>query len=396
MGDRRSVLISGAGIAGAALAYWLDRFGFDVTVLERAEALRDYGQNVDVRGAGREVVRRMGLERAVARAGTGEVGTRFVDERGGTVAEFPVGTGDSDGATAELEILRGQLVRLLVTDATDYMFGDQIADLSQGPDKVSVSFERAQRRDFDFVVIAEGISSRTRRAVFRDQVRVRDLGQYMAFGTIPRSADDDRWWRWCSPGRGRAVMLRPDNVGTTRAVLAFLSPPRGYEELSRAKQVDVLRSTFADAGWQTPRILDAFAAETSELYMQRTAQVHVSKWSSGRVVLVGDAAYCASPISGMGTSLSLAGAYVLAGELAKHGDHRSAFAAYESLLRPYVDKAQQLPPGAPRVANPMTDLGVQALRTFLRLASSRPVRAFGSKLFTPPADAFSVPDYAFA
>lgn len=112
MNDRRSILISGAGIAGVALAYWLERFGMSATVLERAESLRASGQNVDVRGAGRQVVRRMGLEERIARAGTGEVGTRFVDQQGRTIAEFPAGSGDSDGATAELEILRARPCRM--------------------------------------------------------------------------------------------------------------------------------------------------------------------------------------------------------------------------------------------------------------------------------------------
>jgi 2-polyprenyl-6-methoxyphenol hydroxylase-like FAD-dependent oxidoreductase len=393
MRERGSVLISGAGIAGAALAYWLNRYGFAVTVLERADSLRASGQNVDVRGAGREVVRRMGLEAQVARAGTGEVGTRFVDQQDGTVAEFPAGTGDSDGATAELEILRGQLVRLLVGDSDDYVFGDQIVGLQQDDAAVTVTFAHAPPKQFDFVVVAEGIASRTRRLVFGDTVRVHDLGQYTAFGTIPRTREDDDWWRWCSPGRGRAMMLRPDNEGTTRAMLAFLSAPRGYEDLDRTQQIEVLREHFSDAGWHAQRILAAFESEASELYMQRTAQVHAARWSEGRVVLVGDAAYCASPISGMGTSLALTGAYVLAGELATHADHRRALASYETLLRPYVEKAQKLPPGAPRIANPMSDLGVHALRACLRLAASKPLRAVGSKLFTPPADAFSVPSY---
>ena len=126
MSNHGSILISGAGIAGTALAYWLNRHRFTVTVLEREDALRDTGQNVDVRGAGCQVVRRMGLEDQVAHAGTGEFGTRFVDQRGRTVAEFPAGTGESDGATAELEILRGELIRLLAADSSDYGFGDSI------------------------------------------------------------------------------------------------------------------------------------------------------------------------------------------------------------------------------------------------------------------------------
>jgi 2-polyprenyl-6-methoxyphenol hydroxylase-like FAD-dependent oxidoreductase len=392
-----SVLISGAGIAGPALAYWLRRWGWEPTVLERATELRATGQNVDVRGAGREVTRRMGIEQRIAEHNTGEVGTRFVNDRGRTVAEFPAGTGDSDGPTAELEILRGELARLLVElpgDDVEYLYGDQINAVRQYDDEVAFSFARAPRRRFDLLVIAEGIRSRTRQIVFGDGPQIRDLGQYTAFGTIPRAGDDDGWWRWHSAVRGRAVMLRPDNLGTTRASLAFMSPPRGYEDLEPAGQLDVLRETFADVEWQAPRILDALTADSSDFYLDRVAQVRAPEWSRGRVVLLGDAAYCASPISGMGTSLSLTGAYVLAGELATHSDHRRALASYEALLRPYVDKAQKLPPGAPAIANPMSRLGVRTLRTGLRLAASRPARAIGSRLFTPPADEITLPAYA--
>jgi 2-polyprenyl-6-methoxyphenol hydroxylase-like FAD-dependent oxidoreductase len=396
MTDHGSILISGAGITGPALAYWLHRYGWRTTVLERAAGLRASGQNIDVRGAGRQVARLMGLEDAIARAGTGELGTRFVDRAGRTVAEFPAGTGDSDGATAELEILRGELVRLLVektTGATEYVYDDQITAVHEDDHGVTVSFARAPARRFDLVLVAEGMRSRTRRLIFGDTVRLRDLGQYTGYGTIPRTPDDDRWWRWCIAGRGRAVMLRPDNLGTTRASLSFLAPPSGYEDLGPADQIEVLRDAFAGAGWQSRRVLDAFAADHGDFYLQRTAQVHAESWSRGRVALVGDAAYCASPISGMGTSLSLTGAYVLAGEIATRGDHREAFRSYEALLRPYVATAQKLPPGAPRIANPMTGPGAAVLRTALRVAGSGPARRLAERFFTPPADEFTVPRY---
>ncbi|MFI5937619.1 FAD-dependent monooxygenase [Actinoplanes sp. NPDC051494] len=388
------VLISGAGIAGPAAAYWLHRYGGDVTVVESAPALRASGQNVDVRGAGRQVTRHMGIEHQIAAASTGEVGTRFVDTHGRTVAEFPAGTTDSGGATAELEIVRGQLARILVDlpgDAVTYRYGDRIENLTQDDDGVTATFRHAPPERYDIVILAEGINSRTRGTVFGDQVRIRDLGQYNAYGTIARTPGDDRWWRWYPAGRGRAVTLRPDNVGTTRATLSFLSPPRGYERLDPAGQLAVLRERFAGAGWQAQRVLDGL---TGDLYLERAAQIHCPSWSRGRVVLLGDAACCASPISGMGTSLALTGAYVLAGELAIHDDHRRALTSYETLLRPYVRKAQQLPPGAPRIANPRSALGVRALRTALRLAASRPARRLGDRLFTPPADAITLPEYA--
>jgi 2-polyprenyl-6-methoxyphenol hydroxylase-like FAD-dependent oxidoreductase len=397
MQTRGAVLVSGAGVAGTTVAHWLHHHGWDVTVVERAPSLRATGQNIDVRGAGREVIRRMGVEERIARSGTGEVGTRFVDRSGRAVAEFPAGSGDTAGATAEVEILRGQLVATLdelVEGRVEHVYGDSVTEVSQDDTGVDVTFEHAPPRRFDLLVVAEGIRSRTRELVFGAEARIRDLGQYVAYGAIPRTADDDDWWRWMVAGRGRAVMLRPDNVGTTRASLAFLGPLEGLERLEPARQIDRLREVFADIVWQAPRILDALAADHSDFYLDRVAQVYAPAWSRGRIALVGDAAYCASPISGMGTSLALTGAYVLAGELSARPAHGAALSSYEALMRPYVKKAQQLPPGAPRIANPFSRLGVAAFTTGLRLAASRPGRALGDRLFTPPADEIDLPAYA--
>jgi 2-polyprenyl-6-methoxyphenol hydroxylase-like FAD-dependent oxidoreductase len=130
------------------------------------------------------------------------------------------------------------------------------------------------------------------------------------------------------------------------------------------------------------------------MYVESIGQVHAPAWSVGRVALVGDAAWCASPISGMGTSLAIVGGYVLAGELASHVDHRDAFAGYDRIMRPYVNQAQKLPPGAPRILNPRTRVGLGALRLGLRLASSRPAKRLGAQMFSPPADKIELPDYS--
>ena len=307
--DMRSphVLISGAGIAGPALAHWLAAAGWTTTVVERFDALRDTGQNLDVRGAAREVVRRMGLDDAV---------------RGG--------------------------------DGTEYVFGDQITGLDARADGVTVRFARSPERTFDLVVVAEGLGSRTRALAFPD-ARTTDLGLYLAYLTIPRTPADDDRWRWYNAPRGRQVSLRPDNVGTIRAFLGFLSDVRGLEDLSNGDQARILRKT-----------------------------------------LLGDAAWCPSPLSGMGTSLALVGAYVLAGELTARDDHREAFARFEATMRPYVDKAQKLPPGTPRIAFPRTRTGVTGLRTALRVAASPVVQRLGGlsgRFFSPPADEIDLPPY---
>jgi 2-polyprenyl-6-methoxyphenol hydroxylase-like FAD-dependent oxidoreductase len=390
----RRVLISGASIAGPTLAYWLAQYGWEPTVIERAPQLRDGGQNIDVRGAGREVARRMGLESAILASNTGEVGTRFIGTRGQTIAELPAGDGDSDGATAELEILRGDLARLLVEHTADvqYIWGDHITGLHDTGHHVDVTFTRGHGRTYDLVIAADGINSTTRRLAFGEEATIKSLGMYTGWFTIPRTSTDDPWWRWYTTTRSRTVTLRPDNHGTTRAALSFMTGVPGLEQRSTLDQLALLRRGFAGIGWETSRILTEMM-NADDFYFERVAQVHAPRWSNGRIGLVGDAAYCASPLSGMGTSLAFTGAYVLAGELASHARHQDAFTAYERVMRPYVTQAQDLPPGTPRVANPRTRAGIAAFHTVLRLAATHPARRLTAGLFTPPAEKIDLPDY---
>jgi 2-polyprenyl-6-methoxyphenol hydroxylase-like FAD-dependent oxidoreductase len=399
--SRRRVLISGASIAGPALAYWLNRYGYETTIIERAPELRTGGQNVDVRGAGREVSRRMGIEDDIRAATTGEVGTRFIGRNGVTKAEFPAGTSDSGGATAELEILRGDLAQLLVARTAgdaDYRFGDRITGLDDSPENgVTVSFEHGSDENFDLVIAADGIGSSTRRLVFGDEPTIRSLGLETSYATIPRTAADDDWWRWYNAPGGRSITLRPDAHGTIRAALSFVTDRHRERAGSERRSIDEqrvrLREKFGDAGWEAQRVLEGIDA-ADDLYFESIGQVHAPRWTSGRFALVGDAAYCASPVSGMGTSLSITGAYVLAGELAAHVHHRDAFGAYERIMRPYVDQAQSLPPGTPRLANPMSRAGVALFGVGVRLASTPVVGKLGARFFTPPADNIDLPDYA--
>lgn len=392
----KTALISGASIAGPALASWLVASGWQVTIVERAPELRTGGQNIDVRGAGRTVARRMGVEDAIRDATTGELGTEFVRSDGSTVARFPAGTSDTTGATAELEILRGDLARLLVDaagDGVEYVFGDSITAIDDQHDHVRVSFDHGDDRSFDLVVVADGMNSRTRRLVFGTAPTIRPLGLNTSYLTIPRTPADSDWARWFNAPGGRTMTLRPDTKGTIRATMSFLAGPGAHDGLTADEQKRLLRETFIDAGWEARRILDGLDQE-ADLYFEHIGQVQAPTWTSGRVALLGDAAWCASPISGMGTSLALVGAYVLAGELAAHVDHRDAFRGYERIMRPYVTQAQKLPPGAPRIANPRTRIGIAALNTAAKVGASRAFSAIGGKLFSPPADAIDLPDYA--
>ncbi|MFI5932897.1 FAD-dependent monooxygenase [Actinoplanes sp. NPDC051494] len=398
--ERPRVLVTGGSIAGPAVAWGLWRAGFAPTLLERATEIRSAGQNVDIRGLGHEVLRRMGMREIVAAAGTGETGTRFLRPDGTTYAAVPVREG-RDGPTAELEILRGRLSALLL-DAThgevEHRYGDHLVRVAQDEHGVDVTTAAGRQDRYDLLVIAEGKRSMTRDLVFGADVTYRDLGQYIAYGTIDRGADDDRWWQWLTAPGSRVASLRPDNVGSTRATLAFLAPPMGVNRLDTQAQIRVLRERFAGVGWQTPRILDGFAARPREFYFERAEQVFMPRWSNGRVAIVGDTAW-AGP-TGMGTTLALLGAHVLAGELARALDQgptfdpRGAFRAYESFLRPHVEKTQKLPPGVPAVALPKTLWGLKVLHGVHRLAATRVLRAVAERaLLTSEPTGLTLPDY---
>ncbi|MHC8339352.1 FAD-dependent monooxygenase [Pseudomonas sp. HLT2-19-2] len=391
----QKVLVTGASIAGPALAYWLSRYGMDVTVVERASAFRDGGQTIDVRGAGRVVVQRMGLEALVRANTTHEQGIAFVDQDNRTKAFIDVNAFDGEGPIAELEILRGELAKLLIQHSQDrvsYRFGDSIETMDDKGEQVHVRFEQGGEQVYDLVIVAEGIGSTTRNWVFGNEVQRRPLDLYTAYFTVPWQSSDGQVMRWYNIPGGRCVCLRPDNLGTTRAFLSFQQAPSGYEKLAQDEQKTLLKQMFAGTGWETPRVLDALE-NASDLYLDVVGQVKMPRWSKGRIALVGDAAYCASPISGMGTSLGLCGAYVLAGELSRHADHAHAFAAYEKLMRPYVAQAQSVPKFAPRLASPHSRLGITIGHAVLRIATAPGFKTLFGKILSPKADAINLPSY---
>ena len=397
----KSILISGAGIAGPTLAFWLVRYGMKVSVIERAPQLRTAGQTIDIRGAGLEVVQKMGLEELIRARTTQEKGINFVDRENRTQAAFPVEAMGGQSFVSEIEILRGELATLLYDQTrndVEYVFGDKITTIVDLDDRVQVSFAKEADRDFDLVVIADGLSSKTRELVFGGSTSpIHRLGQYTSYFSIPYEESDGTWSRWYNAPGGRCVLLRPDGQGTTttRAFLTLSSSPNGLEKLDVNGQKAEMHKLFADAGWETDRVLSAMETST-DFYLQEVAQVKMDKWSKGRVALLGDAGYCPSPISGMGTSVAVVGAYILAGEIARHQDHNDAFTSYETLLRPYITKAQSLPPGAPHFATPQTEWGIWILHRVLSAASFGMrigvARLFG-RFFSPPAECITLPTY---
>jgi 2-polyprenyl-6-methoxyphenol hydroxylase-like FAD-dependent oxidoreductase len=342
------VLVTGASIAGPALAHWLHRRGAEVTVVERAPDLRPGGQAVDARGVAREIIRQMGLDDAVRAARTETAGAQTVDADGNVLETFRAEDHGGDGYISEIEILRGDLSRVLHDDTRDgveYLFGDRIAELTQDADGVDVAFAGGDRRRFDLVIGADGLHSALRDMVFGPHEQyVRHLGLVLAFYSVPNEFGLDRWvYDYQHQESGRSALLRPIH-DATQAMAMFSFPSAGFDVDHRdvAAQKTLLRERVSDLGWLTPRVL-AHLDDTPDFYLDQVAQVVMDRWSNGRVGLLGDAAFSSSPMSGGGTGLALVGAYLLAGELATAGwDPEAGFAGYEARMRPIVEANQEI------------------------------------------------------
>ncbi|AZG44576.1 FAD-dependent monooxygenase [Gordonia insulae] len=342
------VLVAGASVAGPALAHWLRRWGAEVTVVERAPELRPGGQAVDARGVAKVVIERMGLDAAVREACTDTAGARTVDADGQVLETFRVDDDGGDGFIADIEILRGDLSRVLYDDTRDgveYIFGDRIAELTQDANGVDVVFGGGDRRRFELVVGADGLHSALRAMVFGPHERfLHHLGHVLAFYSVPNEFGLDRWLlEYQDQTSGRSALLRPTH-DATRAMAMFYFGSADFDVDYRdiAAQKVLLRERMAGLGWLATDIL-AHLDDTPDFYLDQVAQVVMDRWSNGRVVLLGDAAFSSSPMSGQGTGLALVGAYVLAGELAAAGwHHAEGFARFEARMRSFVEANQEI------------------------------------------------------
>jgi 2-polyprenyl-6-methoxyphenol hydroxylase-like FAD-dependent oxidoreductase len=353
----RNVLVSGAGVAGATLAYWLRANGFSVTVVERSPGRRLGGQAVDIRGVALEVMTRMGLQEPMRAARTTMRGMSMMDGSGNELfrsEEYTMSSGRLD--SEDVELLREDLTTMLhvaTSEGVEYVFGDSITALRQGEHGVRVEFEHGGFRTFDLVIGADGMHSAVRRLAFGPEERfTRHLGQYLAIFPMPNVLGLDNWQVWFTDepsGTGGAAYPVRDNT-ELRVTLGFTSDPIDYDHRDIPAQQRLVTERLAGLGWEVPTMLAAMA-EAPNFYFDAMAQIHLDRWTTGRVALVGDAGYCASALSGQGTSLALVGAYVLADELGRPGAApESAFAAYERRMRLFVQLNQALAvenPGGP-------------------------------------------------
>ncbi|MFI6536922.1 FAD-dependent monooxygenase [Nonomuraea sp. NPDC050547] len=391
MTPRRTILVSGASIAGPALAFWLNRYGYAVTVVEKAGTLRAGGYPIDVRGTALEVLRRMGLLPRLRDAHIDLRRLTFVDGDGGEVASIHphAVTGGVEGK--DLEVRRGDLTNALhaaVRDDVEFLFNDSIDTLDESVHGVDVTFRGGGSRTFDLVVGAEGMHSRTREMLFGPEEGFHHyLGYCFAVFTMRNTFGlSHETVMWNTPGRAAALYAVGDN-DDVHAFLNFARPEPPFEAFPDPEaQRKLVAEVFAGAGWEVPGMLAAMR-EVDDVFFDAVGQIRMPRWSSGRVALVGDAAYAPSFLTGQGTSLALVGAYMLAGSLVGR-DHAAGFAAYEHGTREFVTMNQGLVGQGGATLFPTTAQALEQRNDRLRKLSAIPP-AEGR----PAHSALTLPDF---
>ncbi|KAF2466557.1 putative monooxygenase [Lindgomyces ingoldianus] len=355
-----NILISGGGCAGPTLAFFLARTNHHITIIERYPALRATGAQIDIRAQGIQVLRRMGLLSTIRSHLVDEAGVAMVDAGGNVKATF-LANKSGKGAqslTSEYEIMRGDFVRVMYEatrgyENVQYVFGKAVEGFEQDEDGVMVKFSDGKIKRFDVLVGADGQGSRIRRAILADGDRdggqdpIKRLGLYMAYWFVRRAEIDNNI-------RKRILVLKSTQMRILKNCGVCL------ERRSKRKRRFGPRSS-AEGGWETDRLIEGMQT-TENFYCQEVVQIRTDTWSRGRVVLLADAAHCPSPITGMGTTSALVGAYVLAGEINRHPeDLQKAFENYDAVLRPFVEEIQKFNPALLRLGYPETWFGITML-----------------------------------
>ncbi|PXX58059.1 2-polyprenyl-6-methoxyphenol hydroxylase-like FAD-dependent oxidoreductase [Nocardia tenerifensis] len=395
------VLISGASIAGPVLAYWLDRYGFEVCVVERTPAPRKTGGGhaVDLFGPAMRIVDRMGVAEQIRMRATG-TDALVVHRPSGRPVTLDLRKLFRVVSDDHVEIMRDDLSEILYTatsSAVEYLFDDSIAAIA---DSGEVSFERNPERRFDVIVGADGLHSKVRALVFGPESDFTTwLGAYLAVFSVPDHLGSDGVMQMIYDVGRAAGVYSAANLPDARAGF-FLRPaqPLYYQHRDVERQKQLLHQHFRDMAWEVPRLLGELD-QTASFYFDSITQLRLDTWSRGRVAVVGDAAYCPGPAVGGSTSMAVVGAYTLAGELAAHpGDYPAAFAAYERRLADYVRRSRSFARTAAKSLIPARRWQLWAMVNAIRVLNVLPapvsraaaeLNATGVRLH----ESIAVPDY---
>ncbi|WDF54362.1 FAD-dependent monooxygenase [Mucilaginibacter sp. KACC 22063] len=359
---KKQVLISGASFAGLTLAYWLNKFGYGVTIVELGKELRTAGSPIDVRGDALNIAKEMGIYDQI-KANEFIHTDEIVGAEDQTLAKFAIN--NLPEYLGDIEIHRGDLVKIIYEaipkDEVEIIFGNSISNLTQHQDHVEVSFENGENKIYDLVFGADGTHSTVRRLVFGPEDEFKKfLDVYFAFA----AADHIETGRPKSTGivyrelGKQAVIFQFKDAAN--AILVFRSPKLDWHYRDRERPKQILKAFFEDnSNWKIPQILDAML-NADDLYFDEACQIQMPSWTKERVALIGDAAYAPSFFTGMGTSLAMQGATLLAKELHANGDYQTAFERYNELFRPFVESVHARVDRSLRVQLPETQDELQA------------------------------------
>ncbi|CAM2916478.1 hypothetical protein BST27_11475 [Mycobacterium intermedium] len=389
------VAISGAGVAGPSLAYWLRRTGHEPTLIERAPQFRTGGYVIDFWGLGYRIAQLMGIEKVILDAGYQVHTIRSVGSDNRVRASLSTDAIRKAAGEKFTSLPRGDLAAAIydtVKDDVETIFGNNITAINEHSEGVSVSFSGAMTRDFDLVIGADGLHSNVRRLAFGPDTDAEHyLGCCVAACVLEgyRPRDELVYVTHTEPGRsvGR-FSLRGDRT----MVLFVFRSAEAADPANLEGRKALLRTVYADTGWECPQILAALD-DVDDLYFDVVSQIRLPSWSRGRTALVGDAAACVSLLAGEGTGLAMTEAYVLAGELhCAQGDYRRAFANYEKRLRRFIEDKQIAAQKFLPVFATRTQFGVRFRDFVMGTLNFRPLA--GLLVSRSLRDDFELPDYA--
>jgi len=343
MNTNKKILISGASFAGLCCAYWMNKFGYQVTIVEIADGLKNGGTPVNILENTIDVVKRMGLLDQIVANRLQMKSMSFKNAADVTERLDYHQQNQAERGEVEYEIERDFLLHLLydaVKDHTTFIFGDSITSLNETADQMEVCFKDGSPQNFDLVFGCDGIHSAVRKHWFGDETLFSHfLKTYFSISIVNRLLIPENTTQLYSEP-GKTVMLNAYN-GKTDICLAFYSENEiPYDYRNEQQMRDIILDQFKGTGWRTPELLEA-VQQTSGFYFDKLCQMKMPSWTKGRVALVGDAGYCASPAAGRGGSLAIDGAAALADAFEKNnGDYQSAFKAYNDNFRPFIEEIQ--------------------------------------------------------
>ena len=337
------VLVSGASFSGLATAFWMNRLGYTVTVVEIGKGLKTGGTPVDIREGTVDIVKRMGLLERIQSSCLKARPVEFLDVDGVRIETMPAQADDAQDSNREYEIERNTLLHMLfeeVKSDVEFIFDDSIARVDESADEVAVTFKSGKQRSFSLLFGCDGNHSSVRRMCFGEESAYSYfLQNYFSITIVDKLLIEENTSQMYNVP-GKVVMLNAYN-NKTDIIFSFYSEKEiSYTYRDQDEQRRIILDQFSGEGWRTSELLQELS-RYGDFYFDKMCQIRMPSWTMGRVALVGDAGYCASPAAGMGGSLAIVGATALADAFQKHpGNFEMAFQEYNESLRPFVEEVQ--------------------------------------------------------